>query len=84
VPQWENEVAESKQEYDLIYFNGMTKMMEVERNKIHLIHSLFHQFYVSYQQFYETTGKSFDAIVRQPPPPFPQSDECTLLTPHAP
>jgi hypothetical protein len=57
-------VAESKQEYDLIFFNGMTKMMEVERNKIHLAHSYFYQFFVAYSKFYDSMGQSLDALVR--------------------
>lgn len=59
-------MAESRQEYDLIYFNGITKMMEVERNKIHLVHSYFHNFFTAYQKFYEKTGLSLKTIVTSP------------------
>lgn len=57
-------MAESKQEYDLLYFNGMTKMLEVERNKVHLVHSYFYHFYMAYQRFFEKTGGSLNTIVR--------------------
>jgi hypothetical protein len=56
---------EAKHDHDLMYFNSMAKMMEVENTKVVNLHERFFIFYNTYAKFVQRANELFQHIVSQ-------------------